>query len=567
MVTTWKTDWCIILISVAVFPLSILSAQSEDIVRKPGMNIYGWVSNKNVGLPGVVVSDGFEVTATDANGVYYLPSEKRHGYVFITIPGNFFPPVADNIPQFFQRLKADANTAERVDFELTPVDNDKHVILVFGDTHFDNGNAVGSPIYVPNIMEQFEHCLADMNDAIDSYHAAGTKTYLLTVGDMTRESRWFLSDRPFGLREYADVLKRFNTVSFNTKGNHDNDPYGEGDWAGEQAWKDIMGPTYYSFNLGRAHYVVLDNIVWNNKGASEGVMGDRSYTSALTDHQIEWLKKDLAMVADKSAPLIIAMHVPLYSRPNADNRAGFAYMIAGQGQQLVDCLVGFTNVLVLAGHTHPNSRYSPPEHPWLTSHHIASLSGNCWMTGQPGWASNHICKDGSPGGYGVYTLDGKNMKWYYKGVGFDRHYQFRTYDCNTIHITAEKYASNANTAHLALVPTYAVPYNTPNTANEVIINVWGWEASWQIEVKEGSELLPITRISTKDPLSIISYDFQAINSNRQACLSESALTASHFFKVTAQSATSTLDIKVTDQFGNVYTETMTRPKNLTFEMK
>jgi hypothetical protein len=35
------------------------------------------------------------------------------------------------------------------------------------------------------------------------------------------------------------------------------------------------------------------------------------------------------------------------------------------------------------------------------------------------------------------------------------------------------------------------------------------------------------------------------------------------FKVTASSANSTLDIKVTDRFGNVYTETMTRPKAFT----
>ncbi len=35
------------------------------------------------------------------------------------------------------------------------------------------------------------------------------------------------------------------------------------------------------------------------------------------------------------------------------------------------------------------------------------------------------------------------------------------------------------------------------------------------------------------------------------------------FKVTASSATSTLDIKVTDRVGNVYTETMNRPKAFT----
>jgi len=41
----------------------------------------------------------------------------------------------------------------------------------------------------------------------------------------------------------------------------------------------------------------------------------------------------------------------------------------------------------------------------------------------------------------------------------------------------------------------------------------------------------------------------------------------NIFRVTANSPTSTLNIKVTDRFGNVYTETMTRPKELTYDMK
>ena len=39
------------------------------------------------------------------------------------------------------------------------------------------------------------------------------------------------------------------------------------------------------------------------------------------------------------------------------------------------------------------------------------------------------------------------------------------------------------------------------------------------------------------------------------------------FEVTASSATSTLDIRVTDRFGRVYTEQMIRPKALSTDMK
>ena len=42
---------------------------------------------------------------------------------------------------------------------------------------------------------------------------------------------------------------------------------------------------------------------------------------------------------------------------------------------------------------------------------------------------------------------------------------------------------------------------------------------------------------------------------------------SHMFKATASNATSTIEIKVTDRFGNTYSETMNRPKSLSCSMK
>ncbi|WP_419501202.1 calcineurin-like phosphoesterase C-terminal domain-containing protein [Barnesiella intestinihominis] len=41
----------------------------------------------------------------------------------------------------------------------------------------------------------------------------------------------------------------------------------------------------------------------------------------------------------------------------------------------------------------------------------------------------------------------------------------------------------------------------------------------------------------------------------------------HMFKATASNATSTVKIKVTDRFGNTYSETMNRPKSLSCSMK
>ena len=61
-----------------------------------------------------------------------------------------------------------------------------------------------------------------------------------------------------------------------------------------------------------------------------------------------------------------------------------------------------------------------------------------------------------------------------------------------------------------------------------------------------------------DPLHIISYIAKRFDQNSEP--SFSPITSGHMFKYKAASATSNLEIKVTDRFGNVYTETMARPK-------
>ena len=59
---------------------------NANIPDKTGMTVKGVVYANGVGVANVVVSDGFEVTMTDAAGIYYLPSSKKGKYVFISIP-------------------------------------------------------------------------------------------------------------------------------------------------------------------------------------------------------------------------------------------------------------------------------------------------------------------------------------------------------------------------------------------------------------------------------------------------------------------------------------------------
>ena len=515
-----------------------------------GMTIKGVVYCNGVGVPDITVSDGIEVTTTDANGIYYLPSLKKNEYVFISVPGNYEVNNTNNLPQFFKRLSGGTNV-EQKDFSLLETNNNKHIVITMADWHLANRN---------DDLAQFTNgFLYDVNNSIDYYQLQGTKVYGLTLGDMTWDIYWYANS--FALPEYLVQMYKVNCPIFNVMGNHDNNPYMPGDWLAEDAYKKTVCPNYYSFNLGNVHYVVLDDIQYINTGGSDGVVGARNYNNLIISEQLTWLQKDLATVQDKSAPLIIAMHIPLFGNPTLDGdgnqQASFAL---DNATELVNAFQDFTNVHILSGHTHIN--YTVDKSSYI-EHNTAAVCATWWWTGKNGYAGNHICKDGSPGGYGVWEIDGTDVKWYYKSIGNEMDYQFRSYDLNMVHITAAEFAPNASEADIA---EYAGEYAEATASNDVLINVWGYEPEWEIEVKEAGVNLDVTQVYKKDPLHIISYETQRLNVGSTPTSSFVTGTTAHLFKVTASGPATTLEIKVTDRFGNVYTETMTRPKEFTYLM-
>lgn len=532
--------------------LSLSIIVDATIPDKEGMTVKGIVYSDGVGIPGVVVSDGFEVTVTDENGIYYLPSAKEHGYVFISVPGNYEVPYVNNLPQFFQRLSP-GSTVERKDFSLVKTDNTDHVVIAMADWHLAGRN---------NDLEQFRSgFLVDVNKTIADYKAAGKKVYGLTLGDMSWETYWY--DNKFALPEYLMEMYKINCPIFNVMGNHDNDPYFQGDWLSEQTYKRLVGPSYYAFNLGDVHYIVLDNIDYINTGGSQGVSGSRNYNTTIVQRQKEWLIKYLATIVDKSKPVVIGMHAPLYNRPQVDANGNYQkdFYLSG-GSTLVSDLAEFTNVHILTGHSHIN--YAVEGTSSLMEHNIGAVCATWWWTGRNGYAGNHIGKDGSPGGYAVWEMAGDDIEWYYKSTGYDRGYQFRTYDLNTVHINAAAHAPNST--DVALAP-YAGEYASPGNQNEILINVFAYDDEWTVEVKENGSKLDVKRVNALDPLHIISYTAKRLNVGSVPTSSFVTHNTSHLFKTKATSATSPLEITVTDRFGNIYSETMERPKEFTYLMR
>lgn len=526
------------------------SVLRTNIPDQDGKTVKGVIHVNGTGLANVVVSDGFDVTTTDQNGVYYLSSDKRTGYVFVSVPGNHEVSSNNSLPQFYKYVHGNPNLTEIIDFELTPTNNENHVVLSLADMHLANRN---------NDLTQFQNgFIADINNLITTYKAAGKKVYGLTLGDLTWETYWYSNS--FALPEYVQQINKVNAPIFNIMGNHDNDPYFASDWLAENAYRRTLGPTYYSFNLGKVHYIVLDNTEYVNTGGGTGIIGDRNYNAKFTDQQLSWLIKDLETI-DAATPVIIATHIQLHNAPNATGNIP-SYRTSNAGQ-LVTALNRFENAHILTGHTHIN--YRVPRDNKIMEHNIAAVCATWWWTGRDGYSNNHIAPDGSPGGYGIWEMTGKDIKWHYKSIGYEKEYQFRSYDLNNVHITAASYAPNANSQNQNLVSQYAFDFASKNENNEVLINVWGYDPQWTVSVTENGVPLNVQRVVSRDPLHIISYSMKRLNVN--AVPTFDSANTSHMFKVKASAPNTTLHITVKDRFGNNYTETMERPKAFTYTMR
>ncbi len=516
-------------------------AGDEEVEPAAGSTVYGKVSCEGTGLAGVVVSDGVEVVKTDSKGVYQMKSKKYHGYVFVSTPSGYEPLTNGILPRFHAPLKANAATAERVDFQLKKVDGqENHRMLMLGDIHLAKRT---------DDQKQFADFVKDVNATI-----SGTtgKVYAMTLGDMTWDLYWIVNNYSF--KEYlADAAGIKGVMLYHTIGNHDHSMYYMGDFDTVKEYKELIGPTYYSFNIGKVHYVVLDDVECKNATPSKDEKGnacyERTYDGRVVPDELAWLRKDLASVPN-GTPLVVTMHIPLY---NKDGKYSLK-----EASTLAGILKPYPEVHLYTAHTHTvyNGDELATDH--LFEHNAGSICGTWWWSGKetPGV---HIGQDGSPGGYTILDIAGTAFKWQYKATGAGVDYQFRTYDRNQIHLTKDKYVPNSNGTYAFDASRWA----SASSANEVYINVWNWDPSWKVEVSEDGKPLTVSQIISgeKDPLHLIAYTAKRINRNSKPTFETN--TTNHLFKVTASSADATLDIKVTDRFGNVYTETMTRPKAFT----
>ena len=522
----------------------------EDIDFKPdaGTTVYGIVSSAGVGVENVVVSDGAEVTVTNEKGIYQLKSAKKWGYVFISVPSGYEVPSVGVLPQFHRALKNSADVVERADFKLEKVDGqDSYKIFMLGDMHL--ANRTGD-------LGQFAQFTSDLTDYMTRHK--GEKMYALTLGDMTWDLYWYSNSYYFP--QYLNTVNSQikNLQIFHTMGNHDNDFQTRSDYDAAVKYVDQICPTYYSFNIGKVHYVVMDDIDCSSYDGSTSC----NYVKSLSAEQLDWLAKDLSYVA-KTTPVVVAMHAQVFYPTTSGFKIDHDPV---NTLRLFDILDGYT-VRFVTGHTHKLFNVTP-DAPIVDGHNFreynsGSVCASWWWSGNltPGI---HIGTDGTPGGYGIWDVTGTDFQCLYKSTGWPEEYQFRSYDLNNVHFSMadvplmpSDISASVKNAYMQYVNAYP-----QNNDNEVLINIWNWNSDWTLSVvDENRKTLPYTEVWAYDPLHIAALSVKRFN-NAGLKSTPSFITDkfTHFFKVKADDADTDLVITVKDEFGNEWTENMQRPK-------
>lgn len=526
---------------------------STLIDRVPGKTTYGRVIDLD-GKPvsGVVVSDGVLVTETDSKGCYAIASQRKYGYVFISVPSGYRVAVNRTIPQFFRRFTTSSNTQyECINFILEAENNTRHRIVAFTDTHLANRT---------DDVTQFEAIFKpDLRAMAEKARSEGVPFYCLTLGDLAWDQYWY--DNQYSIEHYCKTMADLDIPIYNVPGNHDNDPYVANDFGAEAAFRKWIGPTYYSFNIGNAHYILMDNTVFNNKGGSQGVIGDvQDYTEGFTSDELKWLKADLARVPDGTT-LFFGTHIQYSNRPSLKSDGSFTYAWSMPAQfrtELVE-LFGRFNVHYLSGHTHVS--YTNQFSDKFIEHNIAAVCGTWWWTGYYTKYKCNICRDGTPQGSKVFDVNGSDVSWRWKPMGHDEKYQLRAYDLNNCLISKSLYCPNGNKITNSFFSEYVHGYDTQRSDNKLLVNVFDFDEEWTVTATEGGTPLSVKRIDGYDPLHIIHFNTKRMNTNSTSMTFPTLMT-SHLFEVSAHSATTPVTITVIDRFGRQYVETVNRPLKL-----
>src|SRR6056297_2031092 len=184
-------------------------------------------------LEGIGVSNGKEVVLTNREGRYTLTIDENDASVFVIKPAGFkFPLNKLNQPQFFYIHKPNGSP----DLRYKGVEPTGPL-----------PTSLNFPLYKSESKDEFK---------------------VLLFGDP---------------QPYNQFIGRIGTPWFNVYGNHDMNFDVQADSQADETFEATFGPATYSFDHGKAHFIILDDVVYPRTDGRPGYIG------GLTSKQLSFI--------------------------------------------------------------------------------------------------------------------------------------------------------------------------------------------------------------------------------------------------------------------------------------
>ena len=492
-------------------------------------------------LAGVVVSDGAQCVKTDAQGLFELASDLEVAkFVFVSIPSGYSVPVKNGLPIFFKRLSEEKQADGKyiLEFILNKMSKnpDRYSMLFVADPQPRTRNKAHDRVAY--------HSLDCCNDLYRDMRETGAgimsdrPCYAMMLGDIVHD------DMSLFDKYIEDGTSKMGFPTFNVIGNHDNKPKAADDVDAASVFEEKFGPSNYSFNLGKIHYIVVDNMI------TGGGMG-------LRDDLIQWMKSDLSYV-DKSTTVMICSHAPMFMCDGVEN-----YSSARNGSAYAALLAGYKKVYAWAGHTHAMSHHVYDDKSQLKNieaHTIVRATGELW--------TNEYQSSGTPRGYVLVDVDGDDVTWKFKPTIYQTAnpfsttpaYNYRRWNYNIDGVAQMKEGGNI------LDSSYQMNVYPKGTHgdNYIYVNVFMWDQLWgtPVFVSDSNPQCEykFTKVTSRGKLDMAQQEIYKFYSAESQTFKEygtyswSDASWQRTFVYYTNKASDSGTIKVTDRFGNVFTQ-------------
>jgi len=370
----------------------------------------GKKQRREAGIAGVSVSNGVEVVQTDQKGYYEIDLEDGQ-LLFVIKPAGYTVSLDSlNKPQFYYihkpsgspKLKyaGSAPTGElpkEINFAMTATEEpDNFTALVFGDPQ----------PYTLEEVDFFDRGIVSEVEGIQDV------AFGLSLGDLVGDNLELFTP-------YAKAVAKVGLPWYNVMGNHDQNYDVEEDTFADETFEAHFGPSAYAYNVGKVHFIVLDDILWPDPRDKQG------YWGGLRPDQLEFLKNDLKFVP-KDHLVVISMHIPLAEEGDSFRDE--------DRQEIFNLLAEYPYTLSLSAHTHLQKQdLFYKEDGWKQDkphHHynVGTTSGD-WYKGtldEKGIPVSTM-RDGTPKGYALIHFEGNQYKIRYQVAGKSSDYQMEIF--------------------------------------------------------------------------------------------------------------------------------------------